>query len=234
MAKIVGENEWNKIGSSNGSPYFVLKEESGMVVITIKGPHVYVVMGDKDSLGRQWQKNWTKNEVLVNVDGDKLEAEEKGEKVLLLGGDKSPLKRFFIDAWKDAGLKPTTIEGSVWEVTRTDTYEYDIKNITQQADDAPEDKQDDVPTEAETPLKENKETPKKVKEKSATEKIQQIIDITQELRNEPELQEGMETADFIAAVGLRVEVSMEDIEKNLKTHERKKIIFVKDGTVVAV
>lgn len=236
MAKIVGENEWNKISAKNGSPYFVLKEESGTVVITLKGPHVTVEMGDKDSLGRVWQKGWTKNEIKCSIDGDKLEDEEKGEKVLLLGGMKSPLKRYFISAWKEAGLKPTTLENTVWKVTRTDQYEYEIVNITDGdsnvSDNTDSVAEEDVPTEENNPAMPTipKEKPKA---KTGTEKVQQIIDITTELISEPELQEGMETADFIAAVGLRGEVSMEDIEKNLKTLERKKIISIKDGIVVA-
>jgi hypothetical protein len=233
MAKIVGENEWSKIGSKNGSPYFVVKEESGTVILKIKGPHVYVEMGDKDSIGRQWQKNWTKNEVLVDVDGDQLEDQEKGEKVLLLGGNKSPLKRYFIEAWQAAGLKPTTIKGSVWKVTKTDTYEYDIINITDNDSNVAEEEVPAKEVEAEAP-KEIKDAPaKEVKAKTSTEKIKQIVEIAQEMRNEAELQEGMETADFITAVGFRGEVSMEDIEKNLSTLERKKIIVLKDGIVTA-
>ena len=236
MAKIVGEDEWNKISSKNGSPYFVLKEESGTVIMTLKGPHVSVEMGDKDSIGRVWQNGWTKNEIMADIDGDKLEDEEKGEKVLLLGGEKSPLKRYFIDAWKESGLKPTTLKDTVWKVTRTAQYEYEIVNITDDVDNTSsvqETLEEEKTLEEEVPTEIKKEPETKVKTKSSTEKVQEIIEITTEMRNETELQEGMETQDFITAVGLRGEVSMEDVEKNLKTLERKKIITVIDGIVTA-
>lgn len=228
MAKIVSEDEWNEIQgvSSNGkSGYFVLKEDDGTVTVTLKSPHLSVKMGEQDSLNRMWQKDWTKNEIKVDINGPNLEEKNKGEKVLLLGGMKSPLLRYFIKAWKANGLNPKTIEGTKWEVTKTDTYEYTITRLD--TDDSVE-----TPSTKTPPVEKQAKIPEKKKAPTTpTEKVQEIIDIATELKSEPELQEGMSVEDFIAAVGIRGEVSMVEIEKNLKTLERKKIIVINDDIV---
>lgn len=241
MAKIVGENDWDKIESKNKNKktrYLIPNVEDGQYTIEIIGPHVKVEQGDRDTVGRRWTKNWTKNEVEVKAWGTMHYKDEEtkldgDEMVLSLGGNKSPLLREFIYHWKKNGLDPKSIKNTRWTVERTDQWEYDIEKLddskkTKKTKKKSKPVEDEIPEDADV-----KESDEPAKESSTNKVIGEIIDITKELRNEPELQEGMEKQEFIAAVALRGDVSMDDIEKNLNTLVRKKLIKLEDGNVLA-
>jgi hypothetical protein len=240
MATVVGENDWDKIESKNKNKktrYLIPNVEDGQYTIEIIGPHVKVEQGDRDTVGRRWTKNWTKNEVEVKAWGTMHYKDEEtklngDEMVLSLGGNKSPLLREFIYHWKQNKLSPKSIKGTRWKVERTDQWEYEIEKLEDKEpdDSEPEEKVDDV--EDDEPEKEVKKE-KPTKKSTSNKVIAEIVDITSELRNEPELQEGMEKEEFIAAVALRGDVSMDDIENNLKTLIRKKLIKLEDGVVLA-
>lgn len=73
----------------------------------------------------------------------------------------------------------------------------------------------------------------KSKEGKSKKELNEIVDIVKELRDEPQMEEGISKNKFITAISLRGSLSMETITKYMEDLESKKLIkFTEDGVVL--
>jgi len=121
MAKKMTFDDWDNIQKKAPARYYVQSEEDGKVRIVLDTEVVAVEKGDEDLVGNVWDKDWTKVEAKVLINGE--------PKVYSFGGVEWSFLRNFIGVCKKHGIKPEDMPGHVFDITKTGDWDYEIEYV---------------------------------------------------------------------------------------------------------
>jgi hypothetical protein len=209
MVKRLTMDDWDNIQKQQPSRYYVQSIEDGPVDVEFDSEIVCVDQGDEDFLGNVWDKEWSKNEAKVFIDGD--------PKIYSLGGTGWSFITQFISVCKKNGLTPEDIPGSVFRITKTGDWEQEIEYIGRASEGGKIEKKEKELGIDDNKVKEIKETLSDLKENSP--------DI---------LKGGFKEADFVKVITIRSNLKSRDVKKLIPELEKQDIINTKDDRIFVI
>ena len=204
MVKKLTQSDWDKL-QRQSSIYFVQSVEDGKLRVKFDSELVVVEPGDEDLIGRMRPDDRAPiAEARVIIDGE--------SKIYIFGNPSWSFTRSFIEVCKKNGLKPEDIPGSVFDITKTGDWEYEIKYVG----------------------KEDGSSPASIKIDDRTKS--DILDtITEIKKNSPDiLKDGIGKNAFIKMIYIRGKINTSDTEALLPELEKEGILEIKGDKIFVI
>jgi len=119
--KKLTSNDWDKIQSERPARYFVQSVEDGTLNVVFNSEIFITKQGEEDILGNVWNKEWSKVEANVIINGE--------HKIYSFGSTGWSFVNDFIAVCRKNNITPDKLPGSVFEIVKLEPFKQTIKYI---------------------------------------------------------------------------------------------------------